>query len=207
MKNKQTNKNKITYVSSLIFHRCKSPEKITNISWARKYLKVKTKKPALGAGKHEIYVKRGEICILLWMLEKWYIHFLWCLKGDFFLTSKFLHLVIISFILVTMCDLRLILLGEIRCWSLSGFNGLKRIYRVIMSIPLWASVQAARAAVAAETSGDVMERARLLSLWGEPSFSSGNSSASSKLDQLIGLGRKLCWRINFIRIILLEISI
>ena len=127
-------------------------------------------------------------------------------KGRFFLISKLLHLVIISFILATiMCDLRLILLGEIRCWSLSGFNRLKRIYRVIMSIPLWASVQAARAAVAAETSGDVMERARLLSLWGESSFSSGNSSASSKLDQLIGLGRKFCWRINFIRIILIEI--
>ena len=58
-------------------------------------------------------------------------------KGRFFLISKLLHLVIISFILVTiMCDLRLILLGEIRCWSLSGFNRLKRIYRVIMSIPL-----------------------------------------------------------------------
>ena len=48
-------------------------------------------------------------------------------KENLFTDQKFLLMVIISFILMTlMCDSGLILWGEIRCSSLLGFKGLKK---------------------------------------------------------------------------------
>ena len=43
--------------------------------------------------------------------------------------QELLHLVIISVILMTlMCDSRVILLGEIRCWSLLSVKGFKSFF-------------------------------------------------------------------------------
>ena len=54
-----------------------------------------------------------------------------------FNNQELLQLVIISFILVTlMCDSRMILLGEIRCKSLLGVNGLRDIKRSKLKMKL-----------------------------------------------------------------------
>ena len=54
------------------------------------------------------------------------ISFFWNWQGEFIWWSKLLRLVNISFIhMILMNGLAVLLSGEIRCWSLLGFKGLK----------------------------------------------------------------------------------
>ena len=56
-------------------------------------------------------------------------------KENLFVNQKVSSLVIISFILTTlMCDSGVILLGEIRCWSLSGFKGLTSAWGFVVKM-------------------------------------------------------------------------
>ena len=60
------------------------------------------------------------VCIFSILFAK---HVLCCWLGEFVEQSKLLRLVIISFILmILMNDSEVLLLGEIRCWSLTGFK-------------------------------------------------------------------------------------
>ena len=53
-------------------------------------------------------------------------------KENLFNNQEFLLLVIISFILMILkCESGVILLGEIRCWSLSGVKGLRCLFSTL----------------------------------------------------------------------------
>ena len=64
------------------------------------------------------------------------ILFIRCWQGEFVHQSKAnVSMVIISFVLMTlMCDSQVILKGEIRCWSLLRFKGLRTVQWGTLSI-------------------------------------------------------------------------